>query len=272
MIRTRAHSVVAGCALAATMVLAASCSTGVRHVVEPGENLYRIGKAYGFHYAELAEINDIEAPYTIRVGQRIFIPGAEKQLPVTIITPRSVEKPRPRVAVKPKPTTPRPKAPTPRGAKVPSPAPVVSKPQRQVAAPVHVGAKTKVPVASSNGFVWPIAGTLTSRFGPRKEGHHDGIDIAAELGRPIQAARAGRVIFSDKLSGYGNVVIVEHADGFTTVYAHNQRNLVKKGTTVARGAEIALVGRTGRADGTHLHFEIRRHNVARDPIKYLPKL
>lgn len=235
-------------------------------MVQSGENLYRIGKAYGYHYAELARVNDIDAPYTIRVGQRIFIPGAERHLPVRIITPSSVEPRSKKAAARSTVSRKQATAPSATSTKPKTPAVVPEKPTRG-----HIPATQKSSQVSSRGFVWPLSGLITSNYGPRKEGHHDGVDIAAESGHPISAARAGRVIFSDRLSGYGNVVILEHADGFTTVYAHNQRNLVRKGNTVARGAEIALVGRTGRADVTHLHFEIRRHNVARDPISFLPK-
>jgi lipoprotein NlpD len=107
-------------------------------------------------------------------------------------------------------------------------------------------------------------------FGKRPRGHHDGIDIAAPKGTPVFAARDGRVIFSDRLSGYGNVVIVEHAGGFATVYAHNDANLVRKGAKVVRGQHIADVGDTGRTRGSHLHFEVRKQNVARNPLYYLP--
>ena len=86
----------------------------------------------------------------------------------------------------------------------------------------------------------------------------------------MTAARAGHVIFSDRLSGYGNVIIVEHDDTFTTVYAHNDKNQVRKGGYVRRGQRIAIVGATGRATGPHLHFEVRKDNVARNPLFYLP--
>jgi lipoprotein NlpD len=112
---------------------------------------------------------------------------------------------------------------------------------------------------------------LSSGFGKRERGHHDGIDISTPKGTPVYAARDGKVIFSDRLSSYGNVIIVEHGDGFTTVYAHNENNLVRKGSRIRRGERIATVGQTGRARGSHLHFEIRKDNVARNPLYYLPR-
>ena len=107
-------------------------------------------------------------------------------------------------------------------------------------------------------------------FGKRARGHHDGIDISAPKGAAVYASRDGKVIFSDRLSGYGNVIIVEHGDGYATVYAHNDANFVRKGARVRRGERITTVGDTGRARGAHLHFEVRKGNVARDPLYYLP--
>ena len=123
----------------------------------------------------------------------------------------------------------------------------------------------------ADGFSWPIAGDVSSGFGTRARGHHDGIDISSVKGAPVYASRDGRVIFADRLSGYGNVIIVEHSGGYATVYAHNDANLVRKGVRVRRGERIATVGDTGRARGPHLHFEVRKENVARNPLYYLPQ-
>ena len=100
---------------------------------------------------------------------------------------------------------------------------------------------------------------------------HQGIDIGGPAGTPIRAAEDGIVIFSDRgPGGYGVMVIVRHANGFHSIYAHNEKNLVKKGQKVRQGEAIALVGRTGRASGPHLHFEIRNRTVPKDPLFYLP--
>ena len=88
---------------------------------------------------------------------------------------------------------------------------------------------------------------------------------------PICAAEAGRVIHSGGgLGAYGKVVIVKHSGRYSTVYAHNRKNLVRKGDFVEKGQVIAEVGRTGNASGSHVHFEIRRDRRARDPMTYLP--
>jgi lipoprotein NlpD len=121
-------------------------------------------------------------------------------------------------------------------------------------------------------FLWPVSGSLNSGFGPRGSGFHDGLDIAAPEGTPIRSVEHGEVIYSDQLRGYGNMVIVRHSGGIVSVYAHNQVNLVREGQHVARGEVIARVGSTGRVTGPHLHFEIRKDNLAQDPLLYLPQL
>jgi murein DD-endopeptidase MepM/ murein hydrolase activator NlpD len=121
------------------------------------------------------------------------------------------------------------------------------------------------------GLLWPAPGAVSSHFGPRGHAHHDGIDIAAPEGTPVRAALDGTVVYVGSLRGYGKVVILAHDDGLTTVYAHNSKNLVNPGARVRRGTVIASVGQTGRTTGPNLHFEVRKNNLARDPLVYLPK-
>jgi len=119
-------------------------------------------------------------------------------------------------------------------------------------------------------FIWPVDGKVMSGFGIRNGRRHDGIDISAKSGTHIVAAATGQVAFSGRLSGYGNMVIIKHADNFFSIYAHNSKNLVKKGKKVKQGDLIAYVGQTGRATGPHLHFEIRNRQKARNPLFFLP--
>ena len=121
-------------------------------------------------------------------------------------------------------------------------------------------------------LMWPVKGVLTSKFGPRKGRMHDGIDIAAKVGVPIYAAAAGEVVYADnKLTGYGNLIIIRHNNNMFTAYAHNSRNFVSSGDKVRQGQHIANVGETGRATGPHVHFELRRGETAINPIPYLPR-
>jgi len=119
-------------------------------------------------------------------------------------------------------------------------------------------------------LTWPVSGAITSGFGQRNHSFHDGIDISAPIGTPVHVADDGEVIYSDVLRGYGNVIIVRHTHGLATVYAHNQSNRVHDGQRVRRGDVICSVGESGRTTGANLHFEVRKDNVARDPLFYLP--
>ena len=260
---------------------------GIHHVVKKGENLYRIGKAYGIDYATLARINRIADARDIRIGRRLFIPGATRTLPVQIITP--IKEPVARSAVRARKT---PSVVAPRKTPARSTAAAVNTPRGTKAAPrkgVTAGKKSRTPAAarkarvaknrvgrppparrSKQGFVWPVRGKITARFDSRHDTLNDGIDIAAPSGTPVLATAAGQVIYSDHLRGYGNLIIVRHHGGFASVYAHNRRNLVRPGQKVARRQVIAEVGDTGRVTSPHLHFEIRRNNVARNPLSYLP--
>jgi murein DD-endopeptidase MepM/ murein hydrolase activator NlpD len=119
-------------------------------------------------------------------------------------------------------------------------------------------------------FSWPVAAPTRSGFGPRGDGWHGGIDLAAEPGSPIRVAAPGMVVTSGWERGYGNVVKVWHADDLMTVYAHNRENHVRPGDWVERGQVIGTVGGTGRATAPHLHFEIRLAGRKYDPLFFLP--
>lgn len=111
---------------------------------------------------------------------------------------------------------------------------------------------------------------MTSPFGPRGKGMHWGIDLAAPEGRPVRAAAAGEVVFAGWHGAYGLLIILEHA-GFRTYYAHNATLLVEKNQQVAAGEIIATVGRTGRATGSHLHFELEIQGRKVNPLPYLER-
>lgn len=126
-------------------------------------------------------------------------------------------------------------------------------------------------VIEKDRFSWPVHGLIESPFGPRNGGRHDGIDIAAREGTPVKAAENGEAVYvSSSLRGYGNIIILKHKDDFYTVYAHNEKNLVKTGESVKKGEVIANVGSTGNATGAHLHFEVRQGKTVRNPLFFLP--
>jgi murein DD-endopeptidase MepM/ murein hydrolase activator NlpD len=132
-------------------------------------------------------------------------------------------------------------------------------------------------VKSETEYIWPVKGTVTSLFGNRQvsvgSSNHKGLDIAAETGSVISAARDGQVVYAQYNSGgYGYLVILQHSDGVSTYYAHCSSLLVSQGEYVTRGQSIALVGSTGISTGSHCHFEIRLDDESVDPLPLLPEM
>lgn len=120
--------------------------------------------------------------------------------------------------------------------------------------------------------VVPVQGNITSRFGSReaiRDHSHKGLDIAAKTGTPIKAAADGKIKYADTMSGYGNLIIIDHGNGITTYYGHCSKLYKKEGQKVKAGDVIAAVGNTGNSTGSHLHFEIRKNGVYVNPAKYL---
>jgi lipoprotein NlpD len=116
-------------------------------------------------------------------------------------------------------------------------------------------------------FIWPVVGKVIEKF----EGTSKGIDIAASDGDPVEAAAAGNVLYAGSgIRGYGQLLIIKHNDDFLSVYAHNNKLLVKQGESVKQGQKIAEAGHTD-SDRPMLHFEIRRQGNSVDPLKYLPQ-
>jgi murein DD-endopeptidase MepM/ murein hydrolase activator NlpD len=121
----------------------------------------------------------------------------------------------------------------------------------------------------------PVHGWHSSNYGWRidpfngQRAFHEGMDFVAEMGTAIVAAAGGVVVYSDLHPQYGNMVEIDHGNGLVSRYAHASKRLVKLGDVVLSGAKIAEVGRTGRATGTHLHFEVRHRGVPQNPAQFL---
>ena len=122
-------------------------------------------------------------------------------------------------------------------------------------------------------FVWPVHGAVLSPFGQLGPGlRNDGLNLSASAGSPVRAAAAGEVVYAgDAVPGYGNLVLIKHADGWTSAYAHNEELLVRRGDRVARGQVIAKVGSTGNVTSPQLHFELREGTRAVDPAQFLTR-
>lgn len=118
---------------------------------------------------------------------------------------------------------------------------------------------------------WPLEKVVvSSQFGTRGSDFHEGVDLSVPSGTSVYAAEAGTVLYaSNRISGYGSMVVIRHNSKIATVYAHNSRLLVKRGDRVKRGQKIAYSGQTGRSSGPHLHFEVRSGVAAMDPMRVL---
>jgi murein DD-endopeptidase MepM/ murein hydrolase activator NlpD len=127
--------------------------------------------------------------------------------------------------------------------------------------------------SGSVAFAWPVSGRVIADYGSETNGaRNDGINIAAPLNTPIRAAASGTVTYSgDELKGYGNLVLIKHADGYVTAYAHADRLLVARGDFVAKGQVIGYAGQTGDVNSPQLHFEIRHDTQPVNPRSYLAK-
>ncbi len=210
-----------------------------RHSVRRGETFYGIAQQYRVHPYDLARLNNLSPPYGIRVGQGLILPENSS----------NINRGKRQKLSRARPTAPR----------------VSRKPK------VLQGAIVPTPAVSGGGFVWPVRGKVISGFGAKAKGmRNDGINIATRRGASVVAAENGVVVYAgNELRGFGNLLLVKHAGGWVTAYAHNEKVLVKRGVRVSKGQPIATVGSSGNVKNPQLHFEMRRGRVARDPRKYL---
>lgn len=131
------------------------------------------------------------------------------------------------------------------------------------------------PVSGSGAMIWPVNGVVTSPYGYRTHPifgttiYHSGIDIGVDYGTPVHAADGGVVVEAGWISGYGYAVIIDHGNGLSTLYGHNQELAVSEGQSVSQGQVIAYAGSTGNSTGPHVHFEVRANGDPVDPSAYL---
>jgi lipoprotein NlpD len=239
-------------------LLLTSCGSGIYHTVKPGQNLYRISRTYGVSEATIARANNISDPTRVRAGTRLYIPGAErvryvpavkppKQRPVKVRKP--VKKPVTVTKSKPKPA------------------------QQTTSAPRNKTVTSKGAKSTDvKKLQWPLRGKIIRSFSSKaKAGGGKGIEIAVRSGSPVQAAEAGKVIYSgDGVNGYGHLIILQHENDLFTVYGFNQRNYARQGDFVSKGEKIALSGIPPAGGTPRLHFEVRKGKQAVNPILYLP--
>lgn len=252
---------------------------GRRHIVKRGETGIAIARAYGVGWSRIAEANGIPRDATINVGQALFIPtsGATAARP-----PQSASTPRPQL---------RPGAtPEERAAAfqldvddlITGSAPAVSSRPATSAQPGRTPPATasatppasSAPVSAVPTLSWPVEGrVILSRYGAKPGGRfNDGINIKTLRGAAVRAAADGEVIYvGDAISGFGLMMLVRHAGGNVTAYAHLEDALADRGDKVTRGQPIARAGSSGNATEPQLHFQLRQGRRTLDPIQYLPR-
>jgi len=142
--------------------------------------------------------------------------------------------------------------------------------EQEFLSPQQVAALQPAVDAPASLLAWPAHGLITSTFGPRWDEFHRGIDIAVPYGSVVRAAEDGVVTRSGWYYGYGRVVVIDHANGLTTLYGHNSRLLVSAGDRVEKGQPIALAGSSGRSTGPHVHFEVHVNGRPVNPLRHLP--
>ncbi|WP_018391235.1 M23 family metallopeptidase [Ancylobacter sp. FA202] len=244
-------------------------AAGGSHVVAPGETLSSIARNYGLTRTELANANGIDFNTMVRIGQKLTIPGSAGGAVIAAAPKPAIATP-----VAPKPTPVVATAPA-----TPAVAPVAQataapKPQTIAAVKPSETPDEIRTAAAGPQFRWPVRGRVISGFGPKPGGQqNEGINISVPEGTSVKAAEDGVVAYAgSELKGYGNLVLIKHADGWVTAYANNSALDVKKGDTVKRGQVIAKAGQTGNVTSPQLHFEIRKGSQPVDPSQYLAGL
>lgn len=278
-----------------------------RHMVMPGDTLTGIARRYNVGLADLAAANKLSTSSPVRMGQQLHIPAVrnsgvdytstasigtspfQSNTGITPLTRLPSAKPRqlvkaslPVVRVEnsgPIRALPKRKVRVasvqPRGIPTQTKAVMTDAQPQQVASRLPANNNGLVAAPSVNAgapkFRWPVRGRIISNFGRKRDGgRNDGINLAVPAGTSVRVAEGGKVIYSgSKLKGYGNLVLVQHENGWVTAYAHNDKLLVSKGQMVRRGQIIAQAGKTGNVDSPQVHFELRIKGDPVDPVPYL---
>jgi murein DD-endopeptidase MepM/ murein hydrolase activator NlpD len=236
------------------------------HVVAPGETLMSISRHYHTTLVALAGANKIPPHTHLKIGDRIIIPGrmaASRSVPPAPAAP---------AVAAPKVQAPHVQAPAPApAAKVTEVAPAANLAMSGAAATATADAGATAS-AGAPAFRWPVRGRVIAGFGSKVNGQHsDGIDLAVPEGTQVRASDDGVVAYAgNELKGYGNLILIRHANGFVTAYAHASEIMVKRNDPVRRGQVIAKSGQTGGVSTPQLHFEIRKGSSPVDPAQYLP--
>ena len=226
------------------------------HTVASGDTLFSLGRQYGISPFAIADLNKLPHSKALSVGQKLRIPGDSN-------APKLASKEKPNVAQDDSADNSSDVVPTQKVAAASLALPKGNSSEQPIAATAADG--------TTLSMRWPVKGKVISEFGAKPNGlKNEGINIAVPEGTSIRAAEGGVVAYAgNELKGYGNLILVRHAGGFVTAYAHASQLMVKRGDTVKRGDIIAKAGQTGAVQSPQLHFEVRKGASALDPYKYL---
>ncbi len=224
------------------------------YIVKDRDTVDGLAQRFGVATQAIVDRNGLSAPYTLRSGQTLKIPGAKPET-----APQEGGAGRSEVTVRSN-----------------LPPPGTGDPPRSAAPgqPTPLSPVATAPTGPLPKLDWPLQGKVIGSYGPKAGGQkNDGIDIQADKGAAVKAADGGIVVYAgSKVRGMGNLLLVDHSNGYITAYAHNESLLVKEGDEVKRGQTIARVGNSGGVSDPRLHFEVRRGNRTIDPITVLPAL
>ena len=240
-------------------------------VVARGDTLYSLSRKYSVPVNDLAVMNNLTPPFNLSVGQKIRVPNLAR------VSVEQVRTDDVKVAVKSTNATVQTQPQQKRDAK--TIAEKVGAEKKVVATPVKKISSDptkklpKINARSSSKFSWPVRGKILSNYGAKSSGlFNDGINIGATRGTAVKAAENGVVAYAgNEVKGMGNLIIIQHEDGWMTVYAHMDSMVVRRGARVSVGQQIGTVGKTGKVDSPQLHFEIRKGTKAYNPTQYLKK-
>lgn len=233
--------------------------------VSKGDTLYSLSRKYEIPVNDLAVMNKLSAPFTLSVGQNLKVPkldNVQKKSAVVVkksVSQKTDKKITPAKTVIAKQTT----------EKQPS----TKVQDKTKAKPKTKNTSAKIVARSSSKFSWPVRGTILSGYGPKNGGLvNDGINISAPLNTVVKASENGVVAYAgNEVKGMGNLIIIQHSDGWMTVYAHLNSMDVRRGARVNVGQPIGKIGKTGKVDKPQLHFEIRKGTKSYNPTNYLKK-
>jgi murein DD-endopeptidase MepM/ murein hydrolase activator NlpD len=237
------------------------------HFVNRGDTLMSIARHNHMPVAELARANHLPAGAKLKIGTKITVPSKAVAAAPVAAPPVAV------AAAQPVATVPAPAV----HVAAAAPAGPVQKANLAVATTTPEAAVIKPAVKSAEAtgalptFRWPVRGRVIAAYGAKTNGKsNDGINVAVPEGTPVKAAEDGVVAYSgNELKGYGNLILVRHANGYVTAYAHASELLVKRGDTIKRGQVIAKSGQSGEVGSPQLHFEIRKGSTPVDPLQFL---